>query len=327
MGRAAGPLTFGDDMDGLRARVKLLETKLADFDQMAARLAVVERDVTTWKEGGSPEAVEEVKRLIDEEKEERHKAVTALKLETSQKVLVARTGAVAELAELDRKVQELDQGLRHLDQCVVTCSQGFQKFEKEQRQKVTHLQVNIGEQIREMNGRVDVCAPRNEIKMAMKGIQFDMLNHSNACRCLARAVSDMKKNLDLKGDADDALEQILRWETAVREPEKRTVKTTSSPSGTSSADPGKDQSDRAPSPPNDAAGGSVQLAAKRLEEAVSKSSMPDDPPPLAQVLGAAVQDPIGPPPPPAPPPPAPAQPPPSPPPGPPGPPPDGRPTP
>merc|ERR1719171_1694502 len=134
-------------MDGLRARVKLLETKLADFDQMAARLAVVERDVTTWKEGGSPEAVEEVKRLIDEEKEENNKAVTALKLETSQKVLVARTGAVAELAELERKVQELDSGLRNLDQCVVTCSQGFTQFEKEQRQRVGNFQVMLSEQL------------------------------------------------------------------------------------------------------------------------------------------------------------------------------------
>ena len=84
---------------------------------------------------------------------------------------------------------------------VITCSQGFAQFDKEQRQKVTHLQVGLAEQIREIVAKVDVCPPRNEIKMAMKSIQFDMLNHSNACRCLARAVAELKKKLDLKVDA------------------------------------------------------------------------------------------------------------------------------
>ena len=40
------------------------------------------------------------------------------------------------------QVKELDQGLRHLDNGVITCSQTFAQFEKEQRQRMTHLQVS-----------------------------------------------------------------------------------------------------------------------------------------------------------------------------------------
>ena len=74
--------------------------------------------------------------------------------------------------------------------------------------------------------------------MAMKSIQFDMLNHSNACRCLARAVAELKKKLDLKVDADDAIEEILRWESNLREWDaaKRAEKSTSSNSPGSSHD-------------------------------------------------------------------------------------------
>jgi hypothetical protein len=272
VGRSTSNLSLDEDMDGMRARVKSLELKLADFDQVVARLAAVERDLESCKGDLDSEA----RRLIDEEKQERQKEVNAVKVETSQKVLAARTGAVAELAELDRKVQELDHGLRHLDQCVITCSQGFAQFDKEQRQKVTHLQVGLAEQIREIVAKVDVCPPRNEIKMAMKSIQFDMLNHSNACRCLARAVAELKKKLDLKVDADDAIEEILRWESNLREWDaaKRAEKSTSSNSPGSSHDRTANrngQSAAVGSPYKEASAGNAHPPSEGLQSASGSS--------------------------------------------------------
>jgi hypothetical protein len=98
---------------------------------------------------------------------------------------------------------------------------------------VGNFQVILSEEIREMAAKVDVCASRNEIKVAMKSIQFDMLNHSNACRSLARAVSGMRKSLDVKVEADDGIDEILRWDNAIRESDaaKRSMKSTPSPSG------------------------------------------------------------------------------------------------
>jgi hypothetical protein len=209
---AAGPLAYDS---GFEVRLQKLESKLADYDTMALHLAAVEREVVSLK----AERVD-VRRLLEEEKEERIAAVTALKLETSQKVLVARTGAVQELAELDRKVNELDQGLRQLDTNIVKSNQGFTKFEKDCRQKVAQLQINVGKQVLDMASKIDSCAPRTEVKQAMKGIQFDMLNHSKACQCLAKAVAELKDMLDLTGEFDGAIEEILRWEHADSKPKK-----------------------------------------------------------------------------------------------------------
>jgi hypothetical protein len=198
LGGSPGSQPIDDSMEGMRARVKVLETKLENFDQMAARFATLERDLAVWKN----ETAGEVVKLVEE------------KTNAHQAALVGQLGAADDLQELDRKVQELDKGLRTLDQCVVKCTRNYTQLEKEHRQNLAHLQVNLKDKVREMFAKVDVCASRNEIKMAMKSVQFDMLNHSNACRSLARAVSDIKKNIDVKSDPDDAIEQILRWDSA-----------------------------------------------------------------------------------------------------------------
>jgi hypothetical protein len=200
---ASSPSQGGDDLDGMRARVKVLETKLADFDQMAARFAVLEREFTARKNDATGDALtEKVREIV---KEERHQGALGVH------------HAAGEIEELDRKVQELDKGLQLLDQCVVKCSRSFTQFEKEQRQNVAHLQVNLKEKVREVGAKVESCASRSEIKMALKSVQFDMLNHSNACRSLAGAVTVLKKKLDVKIDTDDGIEEILRWDSSLRE--------------------------------------------------------------------------------------------------------------
>lgn len=211
---ASSPSQGGDDLDGMRARVKVLETKLADFDQMAARLAVLEREFTARKNDATGDALtEKVREIVKEETKERHQGALGVH------------HAAGEIEELDRKVQELDKGLQLLDQCVVKCSRSFTQFEKEQRQNVAHLQVNLKEKVREVGAKVESCASRSEIKMALKSVQFDMLNHSNACRSLAGAVTVLKKKLDLKIDPDDGIEQIMHWDTGVPRKESDGAKT------------------------------------------------------------------------------------------------------
>jgi hypothetical protein len=288
VGRSTKSLSFDEDMDGMRARVKNLEITLVDFDKMVARLGAVERDLESCKGGFDSSGV---RRLIDEEKQERQQEINAMKFETSQKVLAARTGAVAELAELDRKVHELDQGLRHLDNCIIKCSQGFAQFDKEQSQKVTLLQVSLTEQLREIVAKVDVCPPRSEIKMAMKNIQFDMLNHSNACLGLARSFVELKKKVDPNADADDTVEEILRWKTNLPELNagKLAANSTSSASTRSGHDRTAHHDERSDTvespntegsagnahPPGDAA--SVNPLTQAADEAVPPP--PDTPPP------------------------------------------------